>query len=49
MLGDGEGTEEFGDGFGREVDFGYLFPNDASDDLATKWNEDDLTWLEGEI
>ena len=49
MFGDRKRTEEFGNGLGGEVDFGYLFPNDASDDFATKWNENDLAWLEGEI
>ena len=49
MFGDRKRTEEFGNGLGGEVDLGYLFPNDASDDFATKWNENDLAWLEGEI
>lgn len=42
MSGDGIGVEELNDGFGREVDFGDFFQDEAGDDFFAEGNEDDV-------
>lgn len=42
MGGDGIGVEELNDRFGREVDFGDFFQDEAGDDFFAEGNEDDV-------
>lgn len=42
VEGNGIGVEEFGDGFGREIDFGDFFEDEASDDFFAEGDEDDM-------
>lgn len=42
VSGDGIGAEEFYNRFGREVDFGDFFQDEAGDDFFAERNEDDV-------